>query len=450
MPEVIRLKRGFNIRLHGEADKVFGKADHSAFYAVKPIDFFGIRPKLSVRVGDTVKTGSPLFFDKDRPEIKFTSPVSGSVKDIRRGEKRQILEVVVESDERNEHHEFIQGNIDDLSKEDILNSLLESGLWPCIRQRPFNVVAEPSAEPKAIFISGFDTAPLSPDMDFFMQGNEEIFQVGIDALSKLTEGDIHLNVSANYPPAKAFSGAEKVIMHHFSGPHPAGNVGIQIHHIDPLNKGEVAWTIDPQDVIAIGRLFRKGIYDASKVIALTGSEANKPRYYRMKKGESICNIIADDKVTGNVRYISGNVLTGKRIEKDGFLGFFDHQVTVIPEGDHFELFGWAKPGFNKFSAHRSFFSWLFRNKKYKMDTNLHGGRRAFVVSGEYEKVLPMDMYPVQLLKAILVEDIDLMENLGIYEVVEEDLALCEFVCTSKTKVQQILRKGIDLMIVETM
>ncbi len=449
MPEVVKLKRGFNIRLQGEADKVFGKAEPANYFAVKPVDFHGISPKLSVRTGDAVKKGSPLFFDKKRPEIKFTSPVSGQVTDINRGEKRRILEIVVQNDHKNEYLHFKQGNIEDFSKEDIIKNILESGLWPCIKQRPYNIVADPAVDPKGIFISAFDTAPLAPDMDFIMGGNEDIFQAGINALKKITTGDVHVGVNADYPPAKAFTEAENVVLHYFSGPHPTGNVGIQIHHISPMNKGEIAWTIDPQDVAAIGRLFRKGIYDPSKVVALTGSEVERPRYYRITKGEAASNIINENNIKGNVRFISGNVLTGKKIEKDGFFGFFDNQMTVIPEGNQYEMFGWAKPGFNKLSAHRSYFSWLCPAKKFKMNTNLHGGRRAFVVSGEYEKVLPMDMYPVHLIKAILVRDIDLMENLGIYEVVEEDLALCEFVCTSKTRVQQILREGIDLMIEET-
>ena len=449
MPKVVKLKRGFNIRLLGEADKVFGKTEPANYYAVKPVDFHGISPKLNVKAGDKVKNGSPLFFDKKRPDIKFTSPVSGEVTDIKRGAKRRILEIVVQNDHKNDFLSFKQGDINDFSKEDIIKNMLESGLWPCIKQRPYNIVADPDAEPKGIFISAFDTAPLAPDMDFIMGGAEDTFQAGINVLNKLTSGKIHVGVNADYPPAKAFTNAENVVLHYFSGAHPAGNVGIQIHHISPINKGEIAWTIDPQDVIAIGRLFQTGIYDPSKIIALTGSEVDRPRYYRMIKGESVSNIINDNNITGNVRIISGNVLTGTKIEKQGFLGYFDHQVTIIPEGNQYEMFGWLKPGFNKLSAHKSFFSWLMPGKNFKMNTNLHGGRRAFVVSGEYEKVLPMDMYPVHLIKAILVKDIDEMENLGIYEVVEEDLALCEFVCTSKTKVQQILREGINLMIEET-
>jgi len=448
MPKVIKIRRGLDIRLLGAAEKIYISAEKSRTYAVKPPDFPGLVPKLNVKPGDQVMAGTTLFHNKYIPDIKFSSPVSGVVKSVNRGERRRILEVVIEVDHKIQYIDFKATNPSDLSREEIIKKLLDSGLWPMIRQRPYAIIADPEKQPRDIFISGFDTAPLAPDMDFVVKGNREDFQTGIDALYKLTEGDIHLSLNGNYPADEVFSKAKNIKSHYFTGPHPAGNPGIQIHHIRPVNKGEVVWYIQPQEVIMIGRLFRKGVYDALKVIALTGSEIKKPLYYKVISGASIEPLVKDNITPGNHRYISGNVLTGSKITKAGHLGFYDNQITVIPEGDKFEFLGWISPGFNKFSHSRTFMSWLAPGKKYRTDTNLHGGRRPFVMSGEYEKVLPMDIYPVHLLKAILVEDIDRMENLGIYEIAEEDLALCEYVCTSKTEVQSLIRKGIELMIRE--
>jgi Na+-transporting NADH:ubiquinone oxidoreductase subunit A len=285
-------------------------------------------------------------------------------------------------------------------------------------------------------------------MDLVVKGNSEDFQAGIDTLAKLTSGAIHLSLNADYPADDVFTKAKNVELHYFHGPHPAGNPGIQIHHIKPVNKGEVVWYVGPQEVIMIGRLFRKGIYDALKVVALTGSEVKRPVYYKVIGGASIEPLVRNNITPGNHRYISGNVLTGSGIKSNGHLGFYDNQVTVIPEGDHYEFLGWMMPGFKKFSASRTFLSWLFPNRNYTSDTNYNGSQRAFVMTGEYERVLPMNIYPVHLLKAILAEDIERMENLGIYEVAEEDFALCEYVCTSKIEVQELVRQGIDLMIKE--
>jgi Na+-transporting NADH:ubiquinone oxidoreductase subunit A len=448
MPKVIRIRRGLDIRLSGSAEKIYNVAEKSSTYAVKPPDFPGLIPKMTVRPGDPVKAGSVLFFDKQLPEIKFSSPVSGSVKSVNRGERRRIMEVVIEADREIQYIVFKPARPSDLSRDEIVKKLLESGLWPMIRQRPYAIIARPEKLPRDIFISGFDTAPLAPDMDLVVKGNNEDFQTGVDALAKLTEGEIHLSLNADYPADSVFTKAKNVEIHYFHGPHPSGNSGIQIHHIRPVNKGEVVWYIGPQEVIMIGRLFRKGIYDALKVIALTGSEIKRPVYYKLISGGSIEPLIRNNMTPGNHRYISGNVLTGSAITSTGYLGFYDNQVTVIPEGDHYEFLGWAMPGFKKFSTSRTFLSWLAPGRKYKVDTNYNGGQRSFVMSGEYERVLPMNIYPVHLLKAILAQDIDLMENLGIYEIAEEDFALCEYVCTSKTEVQAIVRQGIDLMIKE--
>lgn len=449
MSKVIKLKKGLDIPLKGEAEKVLVKPDMPEMFAVKPVDFHGVRPKMLVSADDQVKAGTPLFFDKYNPDVLFTSPVSGKVVDVNRGERRKILEVVIKKGDRMEYEKFEKSDPLSLSREEIVSRLLKSGLWPFLRQRPYGIIPKPEERPRSIFISGFDTAPLAPDYDFIMQDTHKEFQSGINALKKLTEGKIHLNLNSDYTPSDVYTNAEGVQVNYFSGPHPAGNPGVQIHHLDPIHKNGKVWHIGPQDLLVIGRLFLNGVVDFSRTVALTGSEIINPRYYRTIMGASLNTMVKDNVKEGNLRYISGNVLTGKRVPSEGFTGFYDSQITVIPEGDFHRFMGWAEPGLDRFSASRTFFSWLMPSRKYVHDTNYNGGKRAFVITGQYEKVLPMDIIPQQLIKAIIVEDIDKMENLGIYEVIEEDLALCEYVCTSKTEVQSILRKGIELMIRET-
>ena len=299
--------------------------------------------------------------------------------------------------------------------------------------------------PKSIFISGFDSSPLAPDNDFIFHGDNDLFQLGLDLVTQLTDGTTHLNLDGNSNSAKVFSDAKGVQINNVYGPHPAGNVGVQIHHIDPINKGDIVWYLNPQDVVAIARFFKDAKYDASRIIALTGSRAKKARYYRILQGMSISNVIHENLTEGHSRFISGNVLTGTRIKQDGFIGFYDFQISVIPEGNYSEFFGWLLPGFHKYSLSRTFFSWLSSKKEYELDSNTHGEERAFVMTGQYESYFPIDVFPVQLIKAILIEDIELMENLGIYEVDPEDFALCEYACTSKIQVQSIVRKGLDLI-----
>jgi Na+-transporting NADH:ubiquinone oxidoreductase subunit A len=448
MSNIIRIKRGLNIKLKGTAEKILVKAGLADKYAIKPADFMDVVPKLTVKENDKVKAGTTLFFDKKSPEIKFTSPVSGTVTAINRGERRGILEIVVSPDSEILYEDFGKANPVELTKEQVIEKLLNSGLWPVIKQRPYATIAHSKDTPKAIFISAFDSAPLAPDYDFVIYGHENEFKTGVQALSKLTTGDINLSVNANSPSLSVFSEIPGTKVYQFSGPHPAGNVGIQIHHINPVNKGEIVWYVNPQDVVLIGRLFAKGIYDATVSVALTGSEVKHPEYFKVIKGCSVGKILHDNILSDKVRCISGNVLTGKTICLEGYLGFYDYQITVIPEGRHFDFLGWALPGLNKFSASRAFFSWLNKSREYILDTNYNGGHRAFVMTGEYDKVLPMDILPQHLLKAILAGDIEKMEKLGIYEVAEEDFALCEFVCTSKMEVQEIIRNGLNMMIKE--
>jgi Na+-transporting NADH:ubiquinone oxidoreductase subunit A len=445
MSKTITIKQGLNINLQGEAEKTITEIQAGSF-AIKPIDFHGVFPKLLVHEGDTVKAGTQIFYDKYRDNIRFSSPVSGTIKEIRRGAKRVLLEVTIEADKEQSYVDFGAADPNKLQREAIVGKLLESGVWPIIRQRPYTVVANPNDDPKSIFISGFDTGPLAPDYDLIVHGQGEAFQTGIDALKKLTSGIIHLNLASGDATSKVFSNSNNVQINYFKGPHPAGNVGTQINKIDPINKGDVVWHLRPQDVLTIGRLFLEGKFNAERIIALTGSEVSKPQYYKTKIGASIAGMVNGNVADGKVRYISGNALTGQKIDKNGFIGFYDSQVTVLPEGDYYEMFGWALPGFGTFSFSKSFPTILNgKNKRYRLDTNLHGGPRALVMTGEYEKVFPFDIFPMQLIKAIIVDDIDAMENLGIYEVDEEDFALVEYIDTSKTEVQSIVRRGIDMM-----
>jgi Na+-transporting NADH:ubiquinone oxidoreductase subunit A len=445
MSRSIKLKKGFDIPLEGAAEKLIAETVNPVMFGVKPIDFPGLIPKLDIRPGDEVLAGTSLFHNKIRPEIKFTSPVSGKVVSVERGDRRMILEIILER-KGNRSVDFGKADPEKLSSDQIKEHLLKSGLWPAIRQRPYHVVANPADQPKSIFISGFDTAPLAPDLSFVFENSPaSFFRTGISALKKLTKGKVNLVLRGDGNSGKVLENVPGVEISYFSGPHPAGNVGVHIHHLDPVNKGEIAWYINLQDVVSVGRLFEEGIYKPEKIVALTGSEVLKPQYYKMISGGAITEMVTDNVKPGSLRYISGNVLTGTKISSAGYLGFYDSQITVIPEGNYYEFFGWASIGSDKLSFSKTFLSSLLPKRSYKLDTNLHGGERAFVVTGQYEKVVPMDIYPMQLFKAILAEDIDMMENLGIYEVAEEDFALCEYICTSKIEIQSIIRKGLDLM-----
>ena len=445
MSKEIRLKKGLNINLLGEADKVYASVKPTERYVVKPTDFHGLTPKLAVKVGDKVKAGTTLFFDKYNDKVNFSAPVSGEVIDIVRGAKRKILEVVLKADEVIEYEHFISDTAKSISREQIIDTMLKAGIWPFVRQKPYDIVANPTDMPKAIFISAFNSAPLTIDNDFALYGMDELFQKGLDYITQLSSGKTHLNIDGNTNSSTVFTGAKGVVINKISGAHPAGNVGIQVHHIDPINKGEVVWYLQPQDVIAIARLFTEGKYDVSRIVALAGSQVKKPKYYRTIAGATIANLLSDNINEGDNRIISGDILTGQHIDVNGTLGFYDTTITVIEEGKEQEFLGWILPGLHKFSASKTFLSWLTPSKKYTLNANMHGEERAYVMTGEYEKVLPMDIFPAHLIKACMIEDIELMENLGIYEVSPEDFALCEFVCTSKIEVQTIIRNALELV-----
>ena len=449
MSDVIRLKKGLDIPLEGAPAQHTVQLPLADSYAVKPRDFMGFTPKLLVREGDKVEAGSPLMFDKYRPQQFVTSPVSGLVSVVRRGEKRAILEVVVTPDSEIKYKDFGVAAGKKLTKEEITALMLESGLWNFIIQRPYGIIANPEDTPRDIFISGFDSAPLAPDMNYVLKGEKENIEAAVKILSHLTTGRVHIGLDATREAG--FLEKTGAQTHLFKGPHPAGNVGVQIHHTAPINKGETVWTINIQNLAILGRFFRTGTVDMAKTIALAGSRVESPRYYRIISGASVRSIVKGRLKPGysNLRFISGNVLTGTKVERSGYLGFYANMLTVIPEGDSHEFIGWLMPRFNKFSVWRSYFSWLMpKKKRYDLDTNLNGGKRALVMTGAYDKYLPMDIYPLYLLKAAIAGDIDKMENLGIYEVIEEDLALVEFIDPSKTEVQDIIRGGLDLMLKE--
>ncbi|MCR4860463.1 MAG: Na(+)-translocating NADH-quinone reductase subunit A [Bacteroidales bacterium] len=446
------MKKGLNIPVSGEAELRVSKTIAPGIVAVRPTDFKGFLPRLLVKEGDSVLCGSPVLSDKKNADILLTSPVSGTVKEIVRGEKRKLLAVLVEADAKQQCVDFGVRDAAKLDAGQVRQALLQSGLWPCLIQRPYGIVANPEAAPRDIFVSTFSTAPLAPDAAFCFGSELQAAQAGVDALSKLTSGKVHVSLDGNggSSPFAALKGAE---LHTFKGCHPAGNVGVQISHIAPIRKEDIVWTVSLAGLVAIGKLFTTGRYDVRRKVALTGPMAIHPSYVEALPGTPM-KALAEyfgNTPAETLRIISGDPLSGNTAGADGYLGFFDNQVTVLHEGTEQELLGWINPiRSHQFSADRSYFAWLMpKSKKYAIDTNLHGGPRAFLMNdGYYSRVLPMDIYPVFLAKACLAGEIEKMERFGIYEVLPEDLATCEFVDPSKNNIQAMIEQGIDLMLKE--
>lgn len=447
MSNNIVLKRGLDLPVNGAAALKTSKTVAADVVAIKPTDFRGCTLRLLVREGDKVLAGSPVLADKKCPDIIFASPVSGTVAEIVRGDRRKLLAVLIKADAQNEAIDFGKKNVAGMKAEEIKEQLLKSGVWPFIVQRPYGILADPTVQPKAIFISAFSTAPLAADLEYTLGAEVENIQTAVDALAKLTAGGVH--VCTNSASSK-FSALKGVKAHVVEGKHPAGNVGVQISHISPIVKGDTVWTVSLQGAAAIGKLLNTGKLDLARKIAVTGPRANDPAYVEALPGtpmsEFACFAAQGE---SDIRWVSGDVLSGTAVGADGYLGFFDNQVTLLSEGNYYEMLGWAKPARPKLhSFARTYFSWLCPKKKYDMDTNTHGGVRPFVLSDVYSKVLPMDIYPVYLCKACLTNNIDDMEKFGIYEVLPEDLALCEYVDPSKIEIQSIIADGIALMLKE--
>ena len=442
MSNNLDFKKGLNIPIQGAAALEVACTVHPGVIAVKPTDFAGLVPRLLVKEGDKVLAGSPVMSDKMRPEILLTSPVSGTVQEIVRGPKRKLLAVLVKADEKQAFVEF--GAKAPATAEETRALLLKAGLWGALIQRPYGIMANPDVTPKAIFISSFSTAPLAADTDFTLGDALQDLQAGVDALAKIAP--VHVSIRKDRSSSTPFHKLENAVIHQVSGPHPAGNVGVQISSIAPIAKGDTVWTVSPLHLAAIGHVVNTGKLDLTRKVAVTGPAAAKPAYVIALPGTPVKELTA---VPEGARVVGGNVLRGENLGADGCIGFFDDQVTLLREGYEREWFGWAKPIRPKVhSSSWCYFSWLTPNKKYDMDTNLHGGPRAFVETKCFEDVTPMDIFPIYLIKACLAGDIEKMEKFGIYEVLPEDLALCDYVDPSKNEIQAIIQQGIDLMIKE--
>ncbi len=444
MANVIKLRKGLDINLKGKASLEIISVKEPGFYSLVPDDFTGVTPKVVVKEQEYVMAGGPLFIDKNNPEVKFVSPVSGVVTSVERGARRKVLNIVVEAAQEQDFLDFGKQNVANLNGDEVKKLLMESGMFAFIKQRPYDIIANPNVEPKAIFVSAFDSNPLAPDFELALKGEELNFQSGLNALAKMAK--TYLGVSVNQK-STVLTQAQNVVVTAFDGPHPAGNVGVQINHVAPISKGETVWTIDPQAVIFIGRLMNTGFVDMTRTVAITGSEVLKPTYCKLRVGALLTNVLVGNvNKDANLRYISGNVLTGKVVSANGYLGAFHSQISIIPEGDDVhEMFGWIMPRFGLFSTSRSYFTWLSGKKEYTIDARIKGGERHMIMSGEYDRVFPMDIMPEFLIKAIIAGDIDRMEALGIYEVAPEDFALCEFVDSSKLELQRIVRVGLDFL-----
>ena len=446
MANLFKLRKGLDINLAGRAERKKIQLKSNGKYALQPDCFIGVVPKVVVKEGDKVKAGDALFINKNYPEMKFASPVSGTVTAVERGERRKVLAVKVDADATQVFTDFGVKDVKKLSGDEVKAALLEAGLFGYINQLPYDVVTTPDSNPKAIFVSALRDKPLAAEFDFELEGQEKEWQAGLTALSKMAK--TYLGIGAKQESVKALADAEDVEVNVFDGPCPAGNVSVQVNHVSPVNKGEVVWTVDPSAVIFFGRLFLTGKVNLKRTVALVGSEVKQPQYADMLVGEELQTLLSNSYDSKhNVRIINGNVLTGRVTTKDGFLGAHSSEITVIPEGDNAdELAGWIMPRFNQFSVNRSYFSWLFGKKKtYSLDARVKGGQRHMIMSGEYDKVIPMDIYPEYLVKAIITGNIDKMEQLGIYEVSPEDFALAEFVDSSKLELQRIVREGLDML-----
>lgn len=442
MANVIKLRKGLDIHLQGKAEEKLMQLKSKGYYALVPDDFEGVTPKVVVKEGDKVKAGDALFINKQYPEIKFASPVSGKVCEVVRGERRKVLCIKVEADKEQQFTDYGKKDVTKMNAQQVIDALLEAGIFGYINQLPYAISTNPSVQPKAIFVSALRDKPLASNFAYEVKGQEQDFQTGLTALSKIAKTYLGCGIHSS------FENYKDVEVNVFDGKCPAGNVGVQVNHIAPVNKGEVVWTIgDPTVVLFIGRLLNTGKVNLTRRVALCGSEVKSPCYVDMLVGEELSTLLSNSYDNDHhVRIINGNVLTGRPTTKDGYLGAHTSEITVIPEGnDADEMLGWIMPRLGHFSVNRSYFSWLMGKKDYALDARIKGGERHMIMSGEYEKVLPMDIYGEYLIKAIIAGDIDRQEALGIYEVSPEDFALAEFVDSSKLELQRIVREGLNIL-----
>jgi Na+-transporting NADH:ubiquinone oxidoreductase subunit A len=445
MPIDLKIKKGLKLNLKGEAENTIEQAQKSKTVALRPSNFHSLVPKMVVKEGAKLKAGDEVFFSKYSEKTRVVSPVSGTLKEIRRGAKRKILDVIIEADDTFEYKDF--GVMDPLKSDssEVKHRIFSTGLGVFLNQRPYNIPANADDTPKAIYISAYDTAPLTASQEFILKDKVEFFQTGINALTKLTGGNVYLGVDKQ--SASFLHDIENVEILTITGPHPAGNVGTLIHETEPINRGEKVWTINPEDVAIIGEQFKTGKYNAERTVVVTGTAAKNRKYFKTLIGAEVSSVLKE--FEDNSRIITGNVLTGEKIESDGYLNFFANTLTVIPEGNQHRMFGWVPFKDNNIhSASKTSLSWLFPNKKYEVNTNLNGEERALVVTGEMEEVMPLDIFPMQLIKACMAGDVEKMESLGIYEVAPEDFALVDYTNTSKIEAQEIIRNGLDIMITE--
>lgn len=438
------IRRGLNLPIVGEPSQKLDLTEFVRSFALSPSDYINLNPKLIVKVGDKVRAGDCIFHDKSNDNIRVTSPISGEISAIERGPKRRLDRIVIRSDEKCEYVDF--GKEFSADKESTQNKLLLSGAWTLIQMRPYGCIANPNDTPKAIFVNGMNSSPLAPKTSISLKGREEDFATGLIVLKGLSPRTI-LSIDVD-EESKTLIEAENVEVHKFSGPHPSGNTSVHIAKISPINKGDVVWTLGAQDVAIIGHLFNSGELHLDKCISAAGSGMMEPRYVNVRAGQSLTEFFKKNAKPGNYRFISGSVLTGAKVEREGYLSAYANQITIIPEGENTDFLGWVLPGFAKYSMSRAYFSWLFPKRKYNLTTKVHGEERAFVVTGQYDKVFPFDIFPNQLLKSIWANDLEKMEELGIYEIVPEDFALCEVICTSKQPLQEMVRKGLDVLYAE--
>lgn len=449
MKRIYKLKKGLDFALEGKAEPVLTEAPASAVYGVRPPDFPGIVPRLAVKAGDKVKAGDTLFVDKRTERVAVVSPVSGAVQNIVRGERRKILAIEIAADATQEYRTHDVAAIDGAAPDEVVDLLLASGLFALFRQRPYDVVPDPATKPRGIFISAFSKMPLAADFTFVAEGREDDFKAGVRLLARVAP--VHVGISPRQVNTALLPIPEASVSI-FDGPNPCGNVGVQISHVAPVCKGETVWTVAPEVVCFIGEFARTGRVQLRRRVAVAGSRIKEPRYVNVTMGARVADVVGDNlkPADTHTRIIDGNPLVGAPTEADAYLSAQATEICAIPEGDdRHELFGWIMPRLGDFSVNRSYFSWLLgKKRRYDLDCRIKGGERHMIMSGEYDRVLPMDIYGEYLIKAIITGDIDRQEALGIYEVAPEDFAVAEFVCSSKLELQRIVREGLDVLMKE--